>query len=358
MIKRTLTCMVLAAAASASALAADGPMKMPPGHPALPHLSAATMPAAAVGSLTIRVLQRTAKAPVPAGDKVTVHFYQGEKVIKHAELVVDAQGLASIADIALTREPVQAMVMVRHGDITYQALSGPMSSGMPTAEVEVPVYESTKEAPAWRIPMRHLIASHTPQGVRIVEMLAVDNPSDRTWTGTSDTEEGATLVLRLPEGATNLELGDGFSEGSMHFHNGTMMNMVPMTPGLTTYQFAYTVPVAGGKVHIPVIAPVTTQQLMMFVPDDGSEIKTNGLQLAKEMRKTENGMMRTLSAAGLPAGEPVSLTISGVADTVSTAPGKSWTLPQILGAAGVGIVLVGGVGFMLLKPVKPQPGKK
>ena len=356
MIKRTLTCLLLAAA---SALAADSPMQLPAGHPEMPHLSPTTMPAAAVGSLKIRVVQRTAQAPAPAGDKVTVHFYQGEKVVKHSDVTVDAEGVATVSDIALTRQAVQAMVMVHHGEITYQAMSRPMNSGMPTAEVEVSVYESTKDVPAWRIPMRHLIASQTPEGVRIVEMLAVDNPSDRTWTGTSEPEEGATLVLRLPAGATNLELGDGFSKENVHFHNGTMMNLAPMTPGVATYQFAYTVPVEGGKVHIPVIAPVTTQQLMMFVPDDGTEIKTNGLQAAKETRKTQDGMMRMLSTAGLPAGQTASLTILGVADTVVAAtPGKSWTVPQIMGAAGVGIVLVGGIAFMLLKPVKPQPGKK
>lgn len=357
MMKPAIACLLFCAAASA--FAADGPMELPPGHPVLPHSSAATMPASAMGTLQVNVKQRTANAPSPAGDKVTVHFYQGEKVIKHAEVEVDVRGIAIVTDIPLTREPVQAMVIVRHGQISYQAISGIMNSGMPSSEVEVPVYEATKEAPAWRIPMRHLIATQTPQGVRVVEMLAVDNPSDRTWTGSDEHEEGATLVLRLPVGATGIQAGDGFSEDSLHFHNGTLLNVSPMTPGLTTYQFAYFIPVEDGKVHIPVTSPVATQQLMVFVPDDGTQIKTNGLQVAKESRKTEDGMMRMLSAAGLPGGQVASVTIIGAPDTViASSPNESWSLPQILGVTTVSIVLVGGIAFMLLKPVKPQVGKK
>jgi len=334
-------------------------MQLPAGHPELPHRSAATMPASATGTLQVHVTQRTAGAPSPAGDKVTVHFYQGEKVIKHAEVQVDIKGIATVTDIPLTREPVQAMVIVQHGAISYQAISGIMNSGMPSSEVEVPVYETTKEAPAWKIPMRHLIATQTPQGVRVVEMLAVENPSDRTWTGIDAQEEGATLVLRLPVGATGLEAGDGFSEDSLHFHNGTLFNLSPMPPGLTTYQFAYTIPVEDGKVHIPVISPVTTQQLMVFVPDDGTQLKTSSLQVAKESRKTEGGMMRMLSAAGLPGGQVASVTIIGAPDTViASSPKESWSMPQILGVTTVSIVLVGGIAFMLLKPVKPQAGKK
>ncbi len=350
MTKRTIA--TLALCLSATVLAAEQEMPLPPGHPEIAHPSPSSMPESAIGTLRIHAQQKTADGPSLQGQKAIVHFYQGDKVIKHVDAVLDANGEATVGDIPLTRNAVQALVMVPYGNITYQAVSHIMNSAMTEAKVEVPVYETTRDIPEWKIAMRHLMISHTSAGVRVVDMLAVDNPSDRTWIGTNEHEEGTTLILKLPPGAGNIEIGDGFTEHSLHFHNGTIYNVAPMTPGMTHYSFGYTIPVKSGKVEIPINTPALTQQLIVFAPNDGSEIKANGL-LEQGTRKTDGGEMRMFSGVALMPGQPSGLTISGLANTPA-AVGGGWSTAQVVAASALGVVLLGGIGFMLLKPVKPK----
>jgi hypothetical protein len=72
--------------------AGDAPLEMPPGHPAIATQPATTMPASATGTLHIRAVPKSNLAPLPAGDKVIVHLFQGEKMIKRADGVLDAKG--------------------------------------------------------------------------------------------------------------------------------------------------------------------------------------------------------------------------------------------------------------------------
>ena len=330
---------------------------MPPGHPPIDH-PPTTGPAEAIGKLTIHVSQGTKGGASVAGKKAVVHFYQGEKVIKHVEVTLDDNGNAVVGDVPLTRMPVEAVVMVEFGRVTYRAVSPSMHSGEPEAEAELTVYETINETPEWRIPMRHLMLSQTPQGVRVMEILITENRSDRTWIG-NDTHEGATLVLRLPEGAVNLELGEGFEPEAAHLHDGMLLNIVPMTPGMTRYTFSYTIPVKGGKVEIPVRSPTMTQQLMVFAPEDAGEVTTTGLTQGPVQEMEGGHKLRRYTTAALPAGQTVAINLAGLPDSV-TEKGESagWSTPQIIGAAGLGIILIGGAAFILLKPTggKPQAG--
>lgn len=325
--------------------------QLPPGHPT-------TGPATAIGKLHIKATQGTKDGASLAGHKALVHFYQMDKVVKHAEVVLDANGTAVVENVELTAHPVQALVMLQYGKLTYQGVSEVMHSGATESTAKVDVYETTSETPDWRIPMRHLVINYTPQGVRVVEIVVAENRSDKTWIGKPDLYEGATLVLRLPEGAGNIETGEGFEPKSMHFHDGTMLNIVPMTPGMSKYNFAYTIPVKNGKVEIPVRSPTVTQQLMVFLPQEGT-VKAVGLNEGEAHAMGEGAKMRRFSTAALPAGETVKIVLSDLVDSVTpTGQQATWSTPQIVGAIGLAVVLIGGAAFVMLKPTggKPQAG--
>jgi hypothetical protein len=324
--------------------------RLPEGHPAIAGHAATTKPASAKGRLTIRAVQGTANAPIPANDAVMAHFHGSGGHVAKSEVHLDAQGAATIDNIALTPDPVEPVIVVQHGDMQYQVVASAMDSAHTQQEVEVPVYEVAEQVPAWRIQMRHVIIQPEDDQVRVRVMVAVENPGDRTWVGVPD-EHGArsTVMLLLPAGLQDLELGDGFAEDSAHFDGKLLTACSALVPGVSRYQFSYVLPIRDGKVSIAVKSPVATRHLMVVVPDDGSEVRCEGLQARGSMEMGE-GKTRLFQTMELPPDQAASVTISGLAfSAAASVAGGGSSLPQILAIGGLGVVVLAGAAI-LLKP--------
>lgn len=321
---------------------------LPAGHPMLP----STQPAATSGSITVHAYQGTKGGPAIGGEKVTVELYHRGALLQAVEGKLDATGNTIISDLPLSL-PFQPLIRVSHAGVDYSAIGNPMDTSHAGQKVELAVFETTEQAPAWTIQMLHLMVMPAEDGVHVVQMLQVQNPSDKAWVGDKVGDKRVTLALSLPAGATDIEVGGALRDGCDQTPDGKLVNRLALSPGDSMMQVNYVLPLKDGQANLNLTAPWTTSQVMVVVPD-GTGVTAGGVESAgvQAMGKTR---VQLFKAANLKAGDQITLTLTpGQAPTKkpqALAPQTSNT-PKVIAGVGGGLLLVGGTAFVFLKPAK------
>lgn len=329
-----------------------GQGQMPPGHPSIDGMD--TGPA--VGTIAVKAVQGTQDAEPVGAAPIKVELYQQGKAVQTLEATLDESGVAMIEGIQFTGV-VQPVVSMQRGGATFQAVGQPMAASRPDQMVRLTVYETSHEQPGWTIGMRHVLIRRTESGVNVTEMVQVANPADRAWVGPeadppaaeTDAEPQGPVVLRLPlpEGATNVQPGAGFDACCTTVEQGAILSRAAMMPGQTQFGYTYDLPAdAAGQVTLDIRTPAEVGHLMVFVPDEGTSVATEGLQQGQSMRGKAMEV-RIYQAAKLKPTDPASITIGGLSRTPeqgdAAVPGASG--PAAADAAGMPTTkLVAGVG--------------
>jgi len=266
---------------------------------------------------------------------------------------------------------------------------GQLPQGHPelSAEPAEPVvYETTDIQPAWTVAMRHLIVRPMDGQLFITEVWAVNNPTDKQYIGAApeaSAEDAAvseqiaasqadeahdsgrvTLVLPLPVNASHVQPGTGFHACCVKVEAGKIISTMPMDPGTTQMRVSYLIAPADGVFNLALAAPAPTGQLMVFLPDDETQVAARGLS-AGDTFKAGDKSFRMFTGKQIEAGADVGLTIqamqvpaesAAVTPTVGAAPGNADSSGQIKLVAGIGVgLLVVAAVFVLLMPAKKQP---
>jgi hypothetical protein len=330
--------------------------QLPPGHPDISGHAPATSQPSAIGTLTIRAIQRTHGGPPTSGDAVTIELFHRGQALNRIETHLDDTGTVVLDDVPVSYG-VQPVVKVSHGGLEYQTLGQLMDREHPNLQMDVHVYATTEQPPAWRFPARHIMVHPDEHGLHVTEMLIVENPTDRTWRGTEDADgKRATFALPVTPGIAGVQLNSGFDAAKMV--DDKLINFGPLMPGRSQYQFGYVVPVTEGKAKITLGTTAEMGHLMVFLPDDGSAVSAHGLQ-ELGVSTTDQGNMRYYKAGPLSAGQQVSLTLSGVrldaAHEAAPVAASAVTsmLPKVVAGAGGVIVILFGAAFMFIKSPKP-----
>lgn len=337
---------------------------LPAGHPEIAPKGGvlAEMPAttAGTGAITIQAVQGTVNGPPIGNAQVTIQlFHRGQVLAKFSNRLNDA-GKVTFADLPLGM-PFQPLVTINHSGVDYQAAGELMDRKHPGQEIQMHVYETTDAEPAWKVKMRHIMAEPTTEGLHVMEMLAIENPADRSWIGKANEKgERRTLALPLPAGAIKAKAANGAHDCCAVTVNGMLIDSMPLIPGVTQFQFEYFVPITNNAVSVTLKAPADVQHTMLFVPMDGSTVEATGLQTmgASPMADAKARMYR---AAPMKAGDAVSFTITGLtADLLkATAPAPeqgadaapvSSNMPQVIAGIGAAVILVPGLAVVFMKP--------
>jgi hypothetical protein len=337
---------LLAAAASAQttppAVKTPVPGMLPAGHP---DIAAPTTQPAAHGTLVIRARQGTKDGPALKGDPVIVELYHQDKIIRKIETVLDDKGMAVLTGLSLLLD-FQPLVKVKHAGVDCQVVGRPMSKQQPNQQIEVPVYEVTEQDPGWQVHMRHVMLESTPQGLNVMEMLAIENPSDRTWLGTK-AADGTRRTIVVPLSADIIEVrvnGDRY-EGCIREKDGSIVDTQPLPPGVVQVQLNYSVPAKDGQVSLSAVAPALIKNMIVFAPEDGSIKKVEGLE-ATGTQDMPKGKMQMYRGMNLPAGHKT--TVAAVLPMAPVASGGG-SVPKIIAAVGAGLILVVGIIIIMLK---------
>lgn len=278
---------------------------------------------------------------------------------------------------------------------------GQLPEGHPalSAEPAEPVvYETTDVEPEWTVVMRHLIVRPMDDQLFITEVWAVNNPTDKQYIGAAvvesaeaaaaeakpaeadppvmlDPADGApvdemhdsgrvTIVLPLPANASHVQPGTGFHACCVKVEDGKIISTMPMDPGTTQLRVTYLIAPQDGVFDLALAAPAKTGQLMVFMPDDDTQVTARGLS-SGDTFKAGDKSFRIFSGKQVEAGADVGLTIQAkqapseaavalpVAGAAAAPPADSSGNMKLIAGIGAGVLLVGAV-FVLLIPAKKQ----
>jgi len=343
--------LVLAALAAVAAAQSPTMPQLPAGHPEIPNLAPATRPAAH-GTLTVRALQGTQGGPAVAGDDVTVELYHQQQVIRKLEGRLNQNGIITFDGISLLL-PFEPVVTLTHGGVQYQQSGRVMDNQRPLQQIDLTVFETTEQAPPWQVHMQHVLVDTAGDKVNVTEMLAIENPTDRAWIGTTGADgKRTTLIIRLPDGAADVRTAGAMHDCCARFENGTLTDINPLKPGITQVQISYTLPVRNGQARLVMTAPAAIKRTMVVVPDNGTAVKADGLQMSGK-RDIGRGPMQIFSGADLKPGQQVSLT-AYVSRPAPVAAAHT-RIPKIVVGVGAALILVVGAVVIFVRSPKVQP---
>ena len=351
--------------------------ELPAGHPPISGMTAkATTPMQAMqpgttqpamfGTLVVRAVQGTTGGPAIGELPAVVELLMGDQPIDKKELKLAADGTLRLDSIPLSMN-ITPVVKVTYNGVEFTGQGGVMDGSHAEQQVQVPVFESTETAPKWTVKMQHVMLEPSVDGVRVMEMLAVDNPTDRAWIGTPPGVDGKrrTLAFSLPAGAKDISFGGALHDCCTTVEDGKVFDSMALVPGVSQYRIGYTLPVNNGKADIAftTIAPVA--HLMVFLPDDGTTVKADGIADGG-VADMGGGKTRFYRAGDVAAGAVVKLNISGITARVTakagatgtpaargatvTAGASAQTAKIVAGAGGLAIFVVGGMLLMLKAP--------
>jgi hypothetical protein len=152
-------------------------------------------------------------------------------------------------------------------------------------------------------------------------------------TGKSPVQAGP-LVFELPSGAVGVGLMEG-STSSAVAGGGKVTVTGPFAPGQTVVNFAYSMPLGSETIVIAQPLPAALPQLSVVVEKVGA-LQLASPQIAQRREMPADGKMYIVGQGpGLKAGEPVSLTLSGLPSRPSWPRNVAVTLAVMIVAWGV-----------------------
>jgi hypothetical protein len=310
-------------------------------------------------------VQGTAGAPAVGADPITVEVYGNEQLVGKLDIKLDDDGTTTIDNIP-TGPGYRVLARVTHGGVEFD---GVVDANNRAVQLSVPVFESTETRPDWNVQMRHLIVQPADDGVHVMEVIAISNPSDRAWLGEKPGADGKRTVFTvpLPANATKVQLAGGFHECCAKIENGRITNTMALVPGVTQYQFAYVVPATNGTADITASFAVPVKSMMVLVPE-GVSASAVGLEGPKTVNMG-NGNTQYFKGADLAANKEVKLTVkasgtrTGGSTTRTGAAARDDfdTAAAVKAIGGVGLVLVfllGGAFMFMKSPRQVRPSRQ
>jgi hypothetical protein len=321
----------------------------------------ATRPAAVTGSLVVTALPGTSGAPAIVNETVTVELYHRGPPLKKYELPLDKQGKATFPDLPVM-PPVQALVSIKHGGLLQQIVTPELNPQDPNQTIQMRVFETTDDMPAWSVAMQHLIVQWSQDGTsaRVTEMLSANTPGDRAWLGNKTPDnKRVTLALALPPGADQVELGGSFDEEASSIVDGKLVTASALFPGRSEFRLSYIVPAKDGALELPIAAPAAVGTLVVFLPADDTQVTATGLTGGDPVDMGQ-GKIRMFRAQGLQTGAIANLSIKGIKAAAidehgAPAVATSKFSPRNVAMAGAFLLVLGGLALMLMKK---SPSKK
>jgi hypothetical protein len=293
-------------------------------------LPSGELPAGAVsvrvvrGDLTNNVVGQPVELHGAGADRRAVTDESGRAVFDgvpagaaiHALAIVDGERLES-----------QSFTMPAQGGMRVILVSRATTSGAPPAAAEGTGGGPSAGAPGFGGQSR-LVVELADAAVDVYYLLDLANPPG--------VAAGEPLVITPPEGATGLTVLEGSSPAAKA-DGGRFVVSGPLPPGVNSVQLAYQLPYAGPEVAITQRFPLALAQLALFVRKVG-DLRLASPQVAsqREMQADGNAYIAA-SGAGVPAGAPVEIVLSGLPYR------SSWPRYVALGLAG--LIVLGGIGL-------------
>ena len=215
------------------------------------------------------------------------------------------------------------VVRVVYEGVQYLGAPVLLSAELPTAEVAITVYETTRERPALsidRTAVTVLSLDRTNAQLTLLREDQVRNPGDRVYLGASEgggESGGVGATLRIPLPDRTVEADGLGGEGEFRLEGGTLVTTAQLRPGVTSVVSRYVVGYdrARDAYTLRVTAPVATGEMEIAVPtrfvDDLEPLAGSAVTGRRDLEGERVEVVAREGAAG--PGDSVSVVLAGLA---------------------------------------------
>ena len=311
-----------------------------------------TPPTGPVGEIHGTVVNRNSGKVVAEPVDVMLHVLNqdlSDKDMQHAQSAND--GTFAFANIPFESN-LQFLMMATFQGVTYSSEVTPVDLTSMKINIDVPVYETTRELTGVQIDQMHVMFDFAEDGLDTKEIYVVSNSNERTVKEAFQVDEQhlATLKFPLPVDADYIFFKPDEQDRFIKFGGG-FADTNPLLPENHSTQFmvSYMVPYIGAREYT-YTAPVNVAQINFLIPDQsGISLQGSGLMGPESMTLENNTSYKVYSYAGLNAGQSVSISIRGNpnAQPAQSTRTNSWLA---IGAAFFGFAIIGAGIWWWRKP--------
>lgn len=220
------------------------------------------------GQLRGEVVQGTAGGAEVGSLPITLTAFVNFTAAEAFTVTAAADGSFQFDNLA-TDAGVAYVASTEYAGVRYNSTVYQLDPLTPTAEITLPVYETTGDGRGIHISRANWLIDSEPGALRVGLILVFSNRGDRTYIGqpTDGVEGPATLALAVPPGATAIEFDDGVLGGRYQQVDDHIYDVVPVPPGDTVRQliYSYQLPFEGDSAELEqrILYPVGSLNLLV-----------------------------------------------------------------------------------------------
>lgn len=296
----------------------------------------------AKGTIKGSVKNMTAGGSSVAGLDVTLLIFSGQEQSGTQTGKVDDQGKFVFKGLETGSEFIY-LIHLQHQGVDYGSEPITFPADKTELTVEVPCFDSTTAAGAITSPARHYLLDPDPEGVDVTEIVIMRNPTDKSYVGSREIQQGIRETLRfvIPENAEDLSYGDGMTVSRVVPVEGGFADGWPVYPGDSQRIFSYRIPAKGGSVNFTTRVTLASEKVSVLAPDIGADISVSNLP--ERSNPTVQGEKFVLLSGQNIAGDTE---LKFKVDRLPSAQLAAVGLVPLIG--GVGVVLIAIVVLVII----------
>ena len=270
------------------------------------------------GVISGTVTNGTTGAPV-AGIEVSLGIFDSTTALEQRTGTTDSAGLYRFEGLATDPNLAYVARVQYPAGMPFGSDTASFQAGQEAINLPVSVFETTQDGSGISADRVHFIVDFHDNQANVAEIVVFSHSGNRAYVG----DGTGVLHFALPRGAQGLEISDG-QLGQRYIAAGDgFIDQLPLPPGKNVRQtlFRYTVPYTGTTADFTWQVPYPAAAVNVLLNDAGEKVVSDKLA-SQGVRQTQNGSYISLLGQNLPAGEPLTLRLSGLPGGVA-APGAT-----------------------------------
>jgi hypothetical protein len=315
-------------------------------------------PAGPLGEIRGSVINRNSGKEVAQSLEVMLHVLD----LNYADLdMVHGQsqpdGTFVFAEVPFDAS-LQFAVMATFDGVTYYSDVIPADMQSLKLDLDVPVYETTKDLSNVQVDQMHVLFDVSPDGLETKELYILSNLGDRTVKDVYDlgNDQFAALQFPLPPDADYIFFQPDDKDRFVK-QPGGFADTYPMLPGAQSAQImvSYLIPYAGEKTY-SYTAPLNVARMNLLLPADANiSLTGHGLSGPETTTLKDNKTYMVYTYSDLQSGQTLTATLKGTTATPATSQSKTNNL-LAGGAAFLGLGMLGAGIWWRRRPEQELQG--
>lgn len=313
-------------------------------------------PTGPLGEIRGTVINRNSGQAVAESLEVMLHVLDlnyADLDMVHGQSQMD--GTFAFADVPFDVS-LQFAVMATFNGVTYYSDVIPADMQSLKMDLEVPVYETTKDLSNVQVDQMHVLFDVSPDGLETKELYILSNLGDRTVKDVYDlgNDQFAALQFPLPQDADYIFFQPDDKDRFVK-QTGGFADTYPMLPGAQSAQLmvSYLIPYAGEKTY-SYTAPINVARMNLLLPADANiSLSGHGISGPETTTLKDNKTYMVYTYSDLQAGQTLTATLKGTATAPATSEAKTKNL-LAAGAAFLGLSMLGGGIWWWRRPAEEE----